>query len=151
MTSKSVAQLLENLTIGKSHNRPYTSNDNPFSEAHFKTLKYRPEFPQKFNSLKEAELFSQDFFCWYNHHHYHSNLVGLTPGSVHYGQANHLLNKRYQTLLKAYLKNPIRFNNKPPQLKQLPIAVYINPPQTVDINVQDSENFSGQENDILVA
>jgi putative transposase len=139
MTSHTVAQLLEHLGIAKTHNRPYTSDDNPFSESQFKTLKYRPDFPGRFyGGLQEGEKFCQRFFAWYNNEHYHSGITWLTPRSVHYGQAEEILKKRHSVLVQAYNKNPARFSNKPPELKQLSAAVYINPPQAVKIN-------SGQE------
>ena len=133
MTSGTVAQLLEHLGIAKTHNRPYTSNDNPFSESQFKTLKYCPEFPGRFDSVQDAELFCRNFFNWYNRVHFHSGIQWLTPQSVHYDFAEQILEKRYQTLMDAFNSNPRRFNNKPPQQKIL-TPVYINPPQTVLIN-----------------
>lgn len=139
MTSHTVAQLLEHLGVAKTHNRPYTSNDNPFSESHFKTLKYRPEFPVRFQSLQHGEAFCQQFFSWYNNEHYHSGIAWLTPESVHYHQAKAILEQRHRVLIQAFLDNPARFNNKQPQLKKLPDAVYINPPQVIGI-----QNNSGQ-------
>ena len=129
MTSGTVAQLLEHLSILKSHNRPYTSNDNPFSESQFKTLKYCPEFPSRFPSMSEAERFCQRFFKWYNTQHYHSGIAWLTPSAVHYGNAEAILEKRHQVMMNAYNSNPIRFNHQPPKLAQLSNAVYINPPE----------------------
>jgi len=140
MTSHSVAQLLEHLGINKTHNRPYMSNDNPFSESQFKTLKCRPDFPGKFHGgFQEAERFCKKFFLWYNNEHYHSSIAWLTPKSVHYGQAEEILKKRHLTLMQAYNRNPVRFGNKAPELKQLPDVVYINPPQTVKINSRQRE------------
>lgn len=134
MTSHSVAQLLVFLGINKSHSRPYTSDDNPFSEAQFKTLKYHPDFPQRFMEMQNAESFCKKYFNLYNNEHYHSGIQWLTPKSAHTGEANIVLKNRYNTLTEAYLKNPIRFSNKAPRLKVLPDAVYINPPQTVEVN-----------------
>lgn len=131
MKSNTVAQLLDHLSIAKTHNRPYTSNDNPFSESQFKTLKYSPQFPSRFNSLKEAEAFCQKFFNWYNQEHYHSGIAWLTPETVHYNRADMVLERRHATLMEAYRENPLQFNNKAPKLKKLPKAVYINPPQAV--------------------
>jgi putative transposase len=142
MTSHSVAQLLEFLGINKSHSRPYTSDDNPFSESQFKTLKYHPGFPSRFSTIEEAEKFCQRYFKWYNQEHYHSGIQWLTPQSVHYGNANKILECRHDILTQVYLRNPIRFNNRAPKLKHLPEAVYINPPQTAQIN-------SGQQGMIL--
>ena len=139
MTSHTVAQLLDHLGITKTHNRPYVSDDNPFSESQFKTLKYCPEFPGKFEGLKAGEIFSRKFFNWYNKEHYHSGIAWLTPESVHYGYAEQILDKRYYALMQAYLKNPIRFNNKPPKKKELPKAVYINPPTIVEISTLQKE------------
>ena len=141
MTSHTVAQLLEHLGIAKTHNRPYNSNDNPFSESQFKTFKYCPEFPDQFKSLAYAENFSCQFFTWYNQQHYHSGITWLTPESVHYGYAESILEKRHAVLTQAFLKNPERFNNKPPQKKTLPEAVYINPPQTVCIATLQKEKI----------
>lgn len=127
MTSHTVAQLLEHLGILKTHNRPYTSNDNPFSESQFKTLKYCPQFPKRFESISDAEIFCQDFFTWYNAQHYHSGIVWLTPQTVHYGKAQGTLEQRHQVLMNAFHQNPIRFNHKKPVLQQLE-PVYINRP-----------------------
>lgn len=149
MTSHTLSQLLDNLGITKTHNRPYTSDDNPFSESQFKTLKYCPEFPGQFTDIGASEKFCQMFFPWYNKEHYHSGIAWLTPETVHYGHASEALEKRYHALSKAYLKNPVRFNNKPPKLKHLPPAVYINPPQTIKINSGILENKDRQEINIL--
>lgn len=134
MTSGTVNQLLGHLGITPSHNRPYTSNDNPFSESQFKTMKYCPAFPERFETIKQAEAFAQDFFDqWYNRVHYHSGIHYLTPEIVHYGKAEGILEQRHQTLMAAYSKHPERFNNRMPTIKKLN-PVYINPPQTVAIN-----------------
>jgi transposase InsO family protein len=153
MTSHTVAQLLDDLGITKTHNRPYTSNDNPFSESQFKTLKYCPEFPGRFNDIQEAEAFCKKFFTWYNNEHYHSGIAWLTPESVHNGRGATVLENRHNAILKAYFYNPTRFNNKQPKLKQLPLAVYINPPKTVKINSIEEEmkNNSGQKQLILTS
>jgi putative transposase len=139
MTSHSVAKLLEHLGIAKTHSRPYTSDDNPFSESHFKTMKYRPDFPVRFSSLEVSEVYGKKFFPWYNKEHYHAGIKWLTPHSVHYGQAEDILKNRHTVLMQAYAKNPIRFGNKEPKLKELPAAVYINPPQTIQINYGQKE------------
>lgn len=128
MTSNTVSQLLEKIGVLKTHNRPYTSNDNPFSESQFKTLKYCPQFPERFESIKHAEHFCQKFFPWYNNVHYHSGILFLKPASVHYGQAEDILKNRHHVLLDAFVKNPSRFNHKMPTLKKLK-PVYINPPE----------------------
>jgi putative transposase len=149
MASHTVSQLLDHLGITKTHNRPYTSDDNPFSESQFKTLKYCPDFPGEFLDMNAAEAFSQKFFLWYNKDHYHSGIAWLTPEAVHYGRADDILEKRHQAMLQAYFKNPLRFNNKMPKRKELAPAVYINPPQTIEINLKNFENNSRQEKFIL--
>jgi len=128
MTSHTVSQLLERIGVLKTHNRPYTSNDNPFSESHFKTMKYCPQFPEHFGSLEEAEKFCQSFFKWYNDEHYHSGILFLKPKSVHYNEAGEVLTNRHRVLLDIFEKNPARFNHKKPVLKKLK-PVYINPPK----------------------
>ena len=131
MKALTVAQLLDHLGITKTHNRPYTSNDNPFSESQFKTMKYRSEFPVRFQSLTSAEAFCQPYFNWYNNEHYHSGIAWLTPESVHFGRCEVILQKRHETMQQVFLEDPRRFNNQSPKLYQLPCEVYINPPQTV--------------------
>jgi putative transposase len=132
MKSHTVAQLLGSLGVTKSHSRPHVSNDNPFSESQFKTLKYRPEFPDRFGSQQDAHAFCKPFFHWYNHEHYHSGLGMLTPAAVHYGRAAELLATRQQTLDAAFGAHPERFVRKPPQPLALPEAVWINPPKSND-------------------
>jgi len=149
MTSQTISQLLDNLGITKTHNRPYTSNDNPFSESQFKTMKYCPDFPGQFVNIRDAEKFCQKFFPWYNGDHYHSGIAWLTPQDVHYGNGNDILEKRHQAMLQAYLKNPSRFNNKEPKIKKLEPAVYINPPQSVKIDLKNLEENYRQEKIIL--
>ena len=128
MTSKPVALLLADLGITKTHSRPYTSDDNPFSEAQFKTLKYRPDFPARFGSLEDARAFCQTFFSWYNGAHRHSGIGLMTPSAVHHGRANTMREARQQVLSAAYAAHPERFVRKPPQPPILPHAVWINPP-----------------------
>ena len=128
MTSKPVAFMLADLGVTKTHSRPHVSDDNPFSESHFKTLKYRPEFPDHFGSLPHARSFCQDFFPWYNTEHHHSGLGLLTPEVVHTQRAEHVRNLRQQTLNLAYTAHPERFVHKPPQPPALPTEVWINPP-----------------------
>jgi putative transposase len=134
MTSKPVALLLADLGASKTHSRPQVSNDNPFSEAQFKTLKYRPQFPERFGSLEDARAFCVEFFDWYNHHHYHSGLALLTPATVHYGEAAAVLEQRRAILAGAYAAHPERFVRRPPQPAEPPAAVWINPPKTSDGN-----------------
>jgi len=134
MRSKSVAFLLSDLGVTKSHSRPYVSNDNPYSESHFKTMKYRPDFPGNFNSMTEARDFCRNFFDWYNKEHYHSGIGFLTPESVHYGFAEKVLKNRKEVLMKAYEDNPKRFRFKKPVIKNLPKSVWINKPDDIDNN-----------------
>jgi putative transposase len=128
MTSKSLALLLGDLGVVKTHSRPHVSDDNPFSEAHFKTLKYRPNYPDRFGSIQDARLFCQEFFSWYNDQHHHSGLNLLTPANVHSGQAAQLISKRQAVLDLAYQSHPERFVRRPPLHPSLPNAVWINPP-----------------------
>ena len=129
MTSKPVALLLADLGVTKTHSRPYNSNDNPFSESHFKTLKYRPEFPDRFGSLQDSRVFCQQFFAWYNAGHHHSALGWLTPQVVHYRQTDQVRSARQQVLNEAYRLNPDRFVRKLPEPPGLPECVWINPPE----------------------
>lgn len=128
MTSKTLALLLADLGVGQSHSRPYTSDDNPFSEAQFKTMKYRPDYPDRFGGLHHARSWAQPFFHWYNHEHRHTSLDLMTPTTVHYGLATELTLKRQALLAAAYDKYPQRFVKGQPQAPQLPTAVWINPP-----------------------
>jgi putative transposase len=128
MTSKPVAFLLADLGVTKSHNRPYTSTDNPYSEAHFKTLKYRPGFPTRFDSIEHARAFARPFFDWYNGEHRHSGIGLLTPSTVHHGQAQATHDARAQVLTAAYAATPERFINKPPAPPAVPTAAWINKP-----------------------
>lgn len=132
MQSKTVAQLMADLGIVKSLSRPHVSNDNPYSESHFKTLKYRPEFPRRFSCQEEATSFSRDFFPWYNNDHHHSGIAYLTPVIVHTGQAEKVLSERYACLLAAYREHPERFVKGMPKEQKLPPAVWINPPERRD-------------------
>lgn len=129
MIAKSVAQLLIDLDVVKSHSRPHVSDDNPFSEAQFKTLKYRPDYPDRFGSLAAARAWAQAFFAWYNHEHHHTGLGLLTPAVVHAGQAEVVRQQRQATLQAAYEKHPDRFVKGAPTAAALPEAVWINPPK----------------------
>ena len=129
MKSKPVALLLADLGVTKTHSRPYTSDDNPFSEAQFKTLKYRPDFPERFGSLEDARVFCQTFFSWYNREHRHAGIGLMTPAAVHEGRAATMRAARQQVLMTAYAAHPERFVRKPPQPPVLPQAVWINPPK----------------------
>ena len=129
MKSKLVAQLLADLGVTKTHSRPYVSDDNPFSESQFRTMKYRPEFPQRFGSIQHSHAFCHPFFEWYNNDHHHSGIALHTAHSVHYGLAQAIQLARQQTLLVAHSVHRERFVNKPPALPLLPGAVWINPPK----------------------
>ena len=131
MTSKTLALLLADLGVGKSHSRPYVSNDNPYSEAQFKTMKYRPDYPDYFGSLVHARTWAPPFFNWYNNHHRHTGLGLMTPATVHYGLADDLTARRQVVLSAAYAQHPERFVKGLPLPPQLPDAVWINPPQTI--------------------
>jgi putative transposase len=131
MISKTLALLLADLGIGKSHSRPYVSNDNPYSEAQFKTMKYRPDYPDYFGSLVHARTWAPPFFNWYNNHHRHTGLGLMTPATVHYGLADDLTARRQIVLSAAYAQHPERFVKGLPLPPQLPDAVWINPPQTI--------------------
>jgi putative transposase len=128
MKSKTLAQLLDDIGVSRSHSRPHVSNDNPYSEAHFKTLKYRPTFPRRFGGLEDARAFCRDFFRWYNTEHRHSGVAFVTPEDVHYGRAAEVIVRRQRVLDEAYRAHPERFINGPPHVPPLPEAVWINPP-----------------------
>lgn len=128
MTAQTVAQLLEDLGVAKSHSRPHTSDDNPFSEAQFKTLKYRPDYPGRFTSLAQAYQWVTAFFDWYNNEHRHSSLGLMTPAAVHCGLDRQLTLQRQQVLQAAYAAHPERFVKGMPKPPHVPEAVWINPP-----------------------
>jgi putative transposase len=128
MTSKPVALLLADLGVTKTHSRPHVSNDNPFSEAQFKTLKYRPEFPERFGSIQDVRAHCRVFFPWYNTAHRHSGLGFLTPHDVHYGLAEQRVAGRTTVLAAAYAAHPERFVAGTPRPPARPTAVWINPP-----------------------
>ena len=130
MTSKNVATLLTDLNITRSHSRPHVSNDNPFSEAAFKTLKYCPVFPGTFATLDDARAFSDLFFTYYNNEHRHSGIGLHTPASVHDGTAWAIQGRRQQVLDGAYAARPDRFRGRRPLAPALPAKVWINKPRT---------------------
>jgi putative transposase len=136
MTSKPVAFLLADLGITQSHSRPHVSNDNPFSEAQFKTMKYRPDFPGHFTSIEAARQHCQLFFPWYNDQHRHSGLGLHTPADVHYGTAAAIRAQRGIVLTAAYHAHPERFVHKPPQPPALPASSWINPSDQKDTAAQ---------------
>lgn len=127
MTSKPVSLLLADLGITRSHSRPHVSNDNPYSEAQFRTLKYCPAFPNRFGSLEDARAFCEQFFSHYNHVHRHSGIGLHTAASVHFGTAEEVRRQRARTLTEAYAAHPNRFR-QPPRPPRLPGAAWINPP-----------------------
>jgi len=128
MTSKPVALLLADLGVTKTHSRPHVSNDNPYSEAQFKTMKYCPDYPTRFGCLQDARAWAAEFFDWYNRQHHHTGLALLTPADVHFDRTNDVLQKRQAVLQAAYEKTPERFVKGVPHPTQLPKAVWINPP-----------------------
>jgi putative transposase len=128
MTSKTVALLLADLGVTKSHSRPHVSDDNPYSEAQFKTLKYRPDFPDRFGCLQDARSSCRTFFDWYNVEHRHSGIGLLTPEQVHFGRAPAVVEQRRQVLDAAYLAHPERFVRRPPTPPAAPTAAWINRP-----------------------
>jgi len=128
MASQTVTQLHVQLGLAKSLSRPYVSNDNPFSESQFKTLKYRPSFPERFGCLEDARIFCRDFFDWYNNEHRHSGIGYMTPATVHHGEAEALTQARAEVLFEAYQQHPERFVRRVPEPPIVPPAVWINPP-----------------------
>ena len=131
MKSGTLAQLLTDLGVSKTHSRPHVSNDNPFSEAAFKTLKYRPGYPERFGSIEDARLFCREFFTWYNTEHRHSGIAMATPENVHYNNHQEVLTARSLTLAQAYQDHPGRFVKGVPTVQQVPTEVWINKPNTV--------------------
>ena len=129
MRSKPVALLLADLGVTRSHSRPHVSDDNPYSEAQFKTLKYQPDFPARFDSIENARAFCQGFFAWYNHAHRHSGIGYMTPAAVHSGQALRLYAARQQVLDQAFVTHPERFTRGHPTPPALPVQVGINLPK----------------------
>lgn len=132
MTSKPVAFLMADLGVTKTHSRPYVSDDNPYSESQFRTMKYRPEFPDRFGCIQDSRAFCQQFFQWYNQEHHHSGIALLTPAVVHFGEAQAVLAHRQAVLDAAYQAHPDRFVRKPPKPLPLPSEVWINRPLPLD-------------------
>lgn len=131
MVGRPLTELLSKLDLTSSHSRPHVSDDNPFSESHFKTMKYRPCFPERFGSYQDAHEHSREFFHWYNNQHRHSGIAYLTPADVHFGRAESVLAARHAALMQAYERHPERFVKGPPRLKTVPPAVWINPPKPI--------------------
>ncbi len=137
MTSRTVAQKLCDLGVEKTHSRPHVSDDNPYSEAQFKTLKYRPDFPDRFGALEDARGFCGPFFDWYNHDHHHAGLALLTPADVHHGRTGERLAARDVVLAAAYAEHHERFVRGRPRAPRAPTAAWINPPKTSSAGTQD--------------
>lgn len=137
MKSKAVAELLVDLGVIKTHSRPHVSDDNPFSEAQFKTLKYCPQFPERFGCIQDSRAFCKDFFSWYNNEHQHTGIGLMTPCQVHYGLAEDIYQARAEVLKAAFEKHPRRFKGAVPQPPHLPQEVWINKPK--DENCQNLE------------
>ena len=131
--AKPVAFLLADLGITRTHSRPYTSSDNPYSESNFKTLKYRPEFPARFETIEHARTHCRAFVDWYNHAHRHSGIGLMTPSAVHHGHAKRLHTARSLVLNAAYERHPERFVRRPPIPPELPTAAWINKPDTNEV------------------
>jgi putative transposase len=136
MRSKPVAFLMADLGVTKTHSRPYVSDDNPYSESQFRTMKYRPEFPDRFGCIQDSRAFCQTFFAWYNNEHRHSGIGLLTPAMVHHGEAPLVLEKRQEVLNAAFLVHPERFVRFAPKPSPLPKEVWINKPSTSENNTQ---------------
>jgi putative transposase len=139
MRSKPVASLLVDLEVTKSHSRPHVSDDNPYSESQFKTMKYRPDFPERFGSIEDARAHCRAFFAWYNLTHRHSGIAHMTPHSVHYGQAHALRDRRQTTLNAAFAATPNRFKGRRPQPPVLPTETWINPPPAEKLSPKTNE------------
>jgi putative transposase len=136
MASKPVAFLLADLGVTKTHSRPHVSNDNPYSEAHFKTLKYRPDFPDRFGSIQDARAFCQTFMTWYNTGHRHSGIGYHTPYDVHHGQYKTVRDARADVLTAAFARHPERFVRKHPEPPSLPEAAWINKPAHNELDTE---------------
>jgi putative transposase len=149
MTSKTVAQLLVDLGVEKSHSRPHVSNDNPYSEAQFKTMKYRGDYPKRFGSIEDARSWARRFFRWYNQEHHHTGLGLLPPAVVHYGRAEDVLAARQRVLSRAYDLHPERFVRGLPQVPSLPEAVWINKPKEATEAVAMSESVADHKKNPL--
>jgi putative transposase len=142
MRSKSVAELLVDLEVTKTHSRPHVSDDNPYSESQFKTLKYRPDFPERFGSIEDARVHCQQFFPWYNDRHRHSGIGFMTPHAIHYGHAAALQLQRAETLNAAFQAHPERFRGIQPKPPALPTAAWINPPKKEILPPENTPNYS---------
>jgi putative transposase len=150
MRSKPIALLLADLGVTKSHSRPHVSNDNPFSESQFKTMKYRPDFPERFGSLEHGRSHCGDFFPWYNTEHHHVGLGLFTPHDVHYGLADAKCEQRALVLADAHARHPERFPNGMPLPKAVPSAVWINPPAKVTGVGVDENHATRNSNEVAI-
>lgn len=148
MKSQTVAQLLADLGVTKTHSRPHVSDDNPFSEAQFKTLKYRPDYPGSFGSLQDARAHFSKFDQRYNHEHHHSGIVDLTSADVHFGRAKARLEAHQDVLDAAYAAHPERFVKGPPKAPALPTAVWINKPKPIAIITETPLGFTEVSNSV---
>lgn len=137
MKSNTVAQLLMNLSVKKTHSRPHVSNDNPYSESAFKTLKYRPDFPDRFGCIQDAKAHCRRFFSWYNSQHHHCGIAMLTPEQLHYGTWKTVIKEREKVLTQAFMIHPERFVKGLTKIKTAPTAVWINMPKNEQ--VEESE------------
>lgn len=146
MTSKTVAMLLADLGVTKTHSRPHVSNDNPYAEAQFKTLKYHPDYPSRFGCKQDARAWAAPFFDWYNNEHHHTGIALLTPADVHFNRAPVVLQKRQAVLHAAYERNPERFVKGRPMPASLPPAVWINPPASQSTLFQAHTSPNKNEN-----
>jgi putative transposase len=150
MKAKSTALLLADMGVNRTHSRPHVSNDNPFSESQFKTIKYRPDFPERFGSLEHGRSFCGDLFPWYNTEHHHVGLGLFTPHDVHYGLAEAKRQQRARVLAEAFARNPERFPNGLPQPKAVPTAVWINPPKAVEVGAPTENAMTWKSTGIAI-
>jgi len=149
MTSQAVALLFADLGIIQSHSRPHVSDDNPYSEAHFKTCKYRPDFPDRFGSLEHARAYCGPLFDWYNNQHYHSGIGLLMPANVHFGRVDEVIAVRDEALARAYAAHPERFVRKPPRASRPPAVAWINPPRPIELAEQGLPGHPDPRSSIL--
>ena len=146
MKAKATAFLLADLGVTRSHSRPHTSNDNPFSESHFKTLKYQPRFPRQFGCIEEARGFCRAFFDWYNQHHHHAGIGLMTPDQVHFGQTDAVHAARQVTLDRAFAEDPARFVNRAPVPIAKPTVTWINRPTPITVPECRPQSFRASGN-----
>ena len=149
MVAKSLALLLADLGVRQSHSRPYVSDDNPYSEAQFKTFKYQPTFPDSFGSAQDCRAFCGPYFDWYNTQHHHCGIALLTPEDVHRGRVTEVLARRDHALAAAYAAHPERFVHRPPSAQRPPAAAWINPPKPTDLNHQGPPGQTDTRSSIL--